>query len=149
MGCVIVTGSGGLIGAEAVLHFAAQGLEVHGIDNDMRKYFFGANASTSWRIADLKQRCKRYHHHSIDIRDADAIMRLFEELGGEIHSVVHAAAQPSHDWAGERALYRFFGERYRHPQLAGSNAQVCTRCCVCLHVHQQGLWRPAKFTAPG
>ncbi|NNF77087.1 MAG: NAD-dependent epimerase/dehydratase family protein [Rhizobiales bacterium] len=107
MGCVIVTGSGGLIGAEAVLHFAAQGLEVHGIDNDMRKYFFGANASTSWRIADLKQRCKRYHHHSIDIRDADAIMRLFEDLGGEIHSVVHAAAQPSHDWAAREPFTDF------------------------------------------
>ncbi len=107
MGCVIVTGSGGLIGAEAVLHFAAKGLEVHGIDNDMRKYFFGENASTSWRIADLKQRCGTYHHHSIDIRDADAIMRLFEKLGTEIHSVVHAAAQPSHDWAAREPFTDF------------------------------------------
>ncbi|MEM7299691.1 MAG: NAD-dependent epimerase/dehydratase family protein [Pseudomonadota bacterium] len=99
MSVTLVTGSGGLIGAEAVLHFAESGMDVHGIDNDMRSYFFGEAASTSWRIADLQARCPTYHHHTLDIRNADGIERLIKKLGKNLTSVIHAAAQPSHDWA--------------------------------------------------
>jgi CDP-paratose 2-epimerase len=99
MGIVIVTGSAGLIGSEAVRHFAAKGLDVVGIDNDMRAVFFGGEASTSWMRDDLTRTLKRYTHRSVDIRDRDAIDSIFEHYGPEIKLVVHTAAQPSHDWA--------------------------------------------------
>lgn len=99
MSCAIVTGSGGLIGSEAVLFLASKGLEVFGIDNNLRSYFFGPEASTRWRVEELKKTCGNYHHHDIDIRHQDALERLFAEVGARTTIVIHAAAQPSHDWA--------------------------------------------------
>ncbi|MBO6930747.1 MAG: NAD-dependent epimerase/dehydratase family protein, partial [Roseibium sp.] len=107
MSIALVTGSGGLIGAEAVLFLARQGLTVYGIDNDMRAYFFGDNASTNWRIRDLENRCPGYRHRSIDIRDGEAIDALFQEIGSELSCVIHAAAQPSHDWAAKEPVTDF------------------------------------------
>lgn len=107
MSLVIVTGSGGLIGAEAVQAFAARGFDVVGIDNDMRGYFFGAEASTRWRIDDLSRTCGRYRHNAIDIRDADAINTLFDDLSDDVFAVIHAAAQPSHDWAAREPFTDF------------------------------------------
>ncbi|MCA9156781.1 MAG: NAD-dependent epimerase/dehydratase family protein [Planctomycetales bacterium] len=100
MTIAVVTGSAGLIGSEAVRHFAAQGLDVVGIDNDMRSEFFGANASTSWqRDALQKALGARYTHCHADIRDQEFIDKLFAQYGNNISLVIHAAAQPSHDWA--------------------------------------------------
>jgi len=100
MSIAIVTGSSGLIGSEAVRHFAQQGLDVIGIDNDMRRHFFGREASTLWQREQLEQALgKRYQHFDADIRDDDAIDQLFQRLGSDIRLIVHAAAQPSHDWA--------------------------------------------------
>lgn len=100
MTIAVVTGSAGLIGSEAVRHFAAQGLDVVGIDNDMRSEFFGANASTSWQRDELQRALgKRYTHCNADIRDREFIEKLFAQYGNDISLVIHAAAQPSHDWA--------------------------------------------------
>jgi CDP-paratose 2-epimerase len=99
MSVIIVTGAGGLIGAEAVRRFAQAGHTVAGVDNDMRAYFFGAPASTQWSVARLKEQVGDYYHHAIDIRDCVAIDRLFAQYGSAVSAVVHAAAQPSHDWA--------------------------------------------------
>jgi CDP-paratose 2-epimerase len=99
MSVIIVTGSAGLVGSEATRHFAALGAEVHGIDNDMRARFFGAEASTRWNAESLKKELPRYRHHELDIRDQDAVEALFKRLGSAVSLVVHAAAQPSHDWA--------------------------------------------------
>lgn len=99
MSIALVTGSGGLIGAEAALFLAEKGLTVHGIDNDMRSYFFGENASTKWRVTDLMARCPSYRHHTIDIRDSAGVEKLVAEIGVDLTCVIHAAAQPSHDWA--------------------------------------------------
>src|SRR4051794_25209497 len=100
MPTVIVTGSGGLIGSEAAAHFARAGYDVVGIDNDMRAYFFGPEASTA-RASDRLQGEFPDHFRlsRIDIRDADAILRLFREVGSSLELVIHTAAQPSHDWA--------------------------------------------------
>jgi CDP-paratose 2-epimerase len=96
----LVTGSAGLIGSEAVRHFASLGLDIVGIDNDMRKQFFGSEASTAWNAEVLRRHLgHRYRHHDLDVRDRAGVLRLFEELGGEIELVIHTAAQPSHDWA--------------------------------------------------
>ena len=99
MSVAIITGSAGLIGAEAVRYFADKGLEVVGIDNDMRRRFFGPEASTAWSRAKLEREVRGYTHVDADIRDSDAIDRLFRRYAGSIAVVVHTAAQPSHDWA--------------------------------------------------
>ena len=106
MSVAVVTGSGGLIGSEAARFFAAQGLDVIGVDNDMRSRFFGPEASTRSNWSEL-QRLKNYTHLEADIRDVDAIERLFQRHGAAISLVVHTAAQPSHDWAAREPLTDF------------------------------------------
>jgi CDP-paratose 2-epimerase len=100
MSVAVITGSAGLIGSEASTVFAGMGLDVVGIDNDMRKAFFGDEASTDWNRRRLEEQLgQRYRHLMLDIRAEDAINRLFCDLGTAIKLVVHTAAQPSHDWA--------------------------------------------------
>src|SRR5436309_9062536 len=96
----LVTGSAGLIGSEAVRHFAGLGLTVVGIDNDMRARFFGPEASTAWNVTRLQRELgDAYSHHDVDIRDRDALAAIFTRYGRDIAVVIHTAAQPSHDWA--------------------------------------------------
>ncbi|MEE2716180.1 MAG: NAD-dependent epimerase/dehydratase family protein [SAR324 cluster bacterium] len=99
MSVVIVTGSTGLIGSETVRFFAKQGMDVVGIDNDMRAEFFGAEASTAWNQAVLEKEVPTYRHINADIRDEAAMQSLFQRYGSDLQVVVHCAAQPSHDWA--------------------------------------------------
>lgn len=100
MSVAVITGSAGLIGSEAALYFAAQGMTIVGIDNDMRRTFFGDDASTYWQRQRLEATLgARYRHHDLDIRDAAAMNQLFATYGADIALVLHAAAQPSHDWA--------------------------------------------------
>jgi len=100
MSVAVVTGSAGLIGSEASRYFAEKGLHVVGIDNNMRKEFFGENASTEWNRVRLESELgDRYSHHAIDIRDEQAVDSLFDHYGADIQLVLHTAAQPSHDWA--------------------------------------------------
>jgi CDP-paratose 2-epimerase len=97
---VVVTGSGGLVGAEAVRYFAALGFDVVGVDNDMRAAFFGPDASTRTSVLRLQAELgAKYRHLDLDIRDRDGISKMFEAQGRSIELVIHAAAQPSHDWA--------------------------------------------------
>jgi len=96
---VLVTGSAGLIGSEAVRFFCGMGSEVYGIDNDMRSYFFGEAASTKWNRDRLEQQFPNYRHCHIDIRDREKLEVLFR--GHPFDLVIHTAAQPSHDWAAK------------------------------------------------
>ncbi len=107
MSVAIITGAAGLIGSEAVMHFAAQGMHVVGIDNDMRRSFFGAEASTATNLERIQQEIALYQHHNVDIRDTDAIERIFRHYGSAISLVIHTAAQPSHDWAARAPLVDF------------------------------------------
>ena len=100
MPVAIITGSGGLIGSESVRHFARNGYDVVGVENDMRAVFFGPAASTSHTSAALQREFPReFRRQDIDIRDAEALTALFARHSSEISVVVHTAAQPSHDWA--------------------------------------------------
>jgi CDP-paratose 2-epimerase len=99
MAIAIVTGSGGLIGSETVRYFAAQGLEVIGLENDMRARFFGAEASTTPTTERLVQEIEGFRSEQLDIRDAEGVKAMFARNAREIELVVHTAAQPSHDWA--------------------------------------------------
>jgi CDP-paratose 2-epimerase len=107
MAIVVVTGSAGLIGSETVKRFHAEGFDVVGVDNDMRAYFFGNEASTSWNRERLIHDLPRYQHHNYDIRDFAQIESVFSRYGKEIVLVVHAAAQPSHDWAAREPFTDF------------------------------------------
>ena len=107
MSTIIVTGSAGLIGAETVRRFARDGHNVVGIDNDMRSYFFGAEASTKWANQRLRDEYPNFTSFETDIRDYAALERIFAEHGENIGLVVHTAAQPSHDWAAREPLTDF------------------------------------------
>ena len=100
MSVVLITGSAGLIGSEATQFFAAQGFDVVGIDNNMRQQFFGAEASTEWQRQFLKEKLRsQYRHFDLDIRSARELELVYKKFGADVKLVVHAAAQPSHDWA--------------------------------------------------
>ncbi len=92
MAVVIITGSAGLIGSEAVRFFAGLNMCVVGIDNDMRKFFFGEEASTSWNRRRLQAEVKNYEHYDIDIRDYGKIAELFKRFKQEIALIIHTAA---------------------------------------------------------
>src|SRR2546427_6848642 len=102
---VLVTGSSGLIGSEAVEHFDRQGHEVVGVDNNMRRVFFGPAGDTLWNLERLKGVTKRFTHAALDIRDRAAIEELFRTQRFDL--IVHCAAQPSHDKAREIPLLDF------------------------------------------
>ncbi len=102
MSIALITGSAGLIGSEASLFFAELGLQVIGIDNDMRRVFFGDEASTVWQRRRLELRLNaRYRHIDADVRNYETIREIFSRYSGDIKLVIHAAAQPSHDWAAK------------------------------------------------
>jgi CDP-paratose 2-epimerase len=104
----VVTGSSGLVGSEAAIYFGALGLDVIGIDNDMRSVFFGDDGSTAWNRERVQQTLgTRYVHKHLDVRDRAGILDLFKRYGRAIELVVHAAAQPSHDWAAREPFTDF------------------------------------------
>lgn len=94
---VLVTGSGGLIGSEAVNFFCKNDFEVVGIDNNLRAYFFGEEGSTKGSVEKNVQTYKNYKHYSCDIRDAQILEDIFKKHKFDL--IIHTAAQPSHDWA--------------------------------------------------
>ena len=107
MSTVMITGSSGLIGSETAKFFHSQGFDVVGIDNNMRAYFFGQDASVEWNTRQLTTALPRFRHLAIDIRDAVAVDELFKSYGQSIELVVHCAAQPSHDWAAREPITDF------------------------------------------
>lgn len=102
---VLVTGSAGLIGSESVKFFCELGFDVVGIDNDMRAYFFGKEASTSWNRKLLEEKYRNYKHYSLDIRDNESLEKVFKK--DKFDLIIHTAAQPSHDWAAKEPLTDF------------------------------------------
>jgi CDP-paratose 2-epimerase len=107
MSVAIITGSAGLVGSEATAYFARQGMDVIGVDNGMRKQFFGEDASTAWQQERLTSELSNYTHYEVDIRDADGIADVFKRYQGDISLVLHTAAQPSHDWAASDPFVDF------------------------------------------
>src|SRR6185436_10968643 len=107
MSIAIVTGSSGLVGSETAKFLHGQGMDVVGIDNNMREYFFGKEGSVEWSTDLLKKTLRNFTHFPIDIRDQDSIKGIFSARGKEISLVVHAASQPSHDWAAKEPFTDF------------------------------------------
>jgi CDP-paratose 2-epimerase len=102
---ILVTGSSGLIGSEAVNFFDTQGHTVYGIDNNMRQDFFGPKGDTRWNLQRLESTTERFTHFDIDIRDRELIFKFFEEH--DVDAIIHCAAQPSHDFSHERPMVDF------------------------------------------
>ena len=127
MKIVLITGSAGLIGSEAVGFFCDRGFIAVGLDNNMRKTFFGEEASTEWnRDRLLMNYAGRYIHHDVDIRHDDGVRRVFEEYGTDIDLVIHTAAQPSHDWAARDPYTDFTRQRQSAPlNLLEATRQFC------------------------
>src|SRR3989338_1258543 len=105
MKTVLITGSAGLIGSQAVRFFAEKNFKIIGIDNNARKYFFGKSASTLWNVNKLKSEIKKYTHHNVDIRNQKKIEEIFR--ANKIDLIIHTAAQPSHDWSVKEPLTDF------------------------------------------
>ncbi len=107
MSVVIVTGSCGLIGSETVSFFCEKGFDVVGIDNNMRKFFFGRDGSITWNRHRMEKAHKKFRNYTIDIRSELAVNRLFKKFAKDIILIVHTAAQPSHDWAVKAPMIDF------------------------------------------
>lgn len=108
MSIALITGAAGLIGSEAALYFGNSGMDVVGVDNDMRRVFFGEEASTAWNVKNLEKTLgRRYAHNAIDIRDRAAMMALVARYGKDVSLIIHTAAQPSHDWAAREPFTDF------------------------------------------
>lgn len=101
----LITGSSGLIGSEAVAFFDQRGWEVHGVDNNMRRAFFGPDGDTTWNLNRLRKTTRHFAHHDLDIRDRDAILALVRTHRPDL--IIHCAAQPSHDLAKDRPFEDF------------------------------------------
>jgi len=102
---LIVTGSNGLIGSEVVAYFDALGWQVYGVDNNMRRDFFGEKGDTRWNQRRLQATCKNFTHFELDIRDRAGVSALVEQIKPQM--IVHTAAQPSHDLAASRPFDDF------------------------------------------
>ncbi len=107
MKSIIVTGAGGLIGSEACRFFHQQGFHIIGVDNDMRAYFFGKEASTKWNQNKLESELINYTHFVTDIRDYPNLESIFSDYSSDIVGIIHTAAQPSHDWAVKEPITDF------------------------------------------
>ena len=102
---ILVTGSSGLIGSEAVEYFDRHGHKVFGVDNNMRRVFFGPPGDTLWNLERLKGATRRFLPLALDIRDREGVMTLFRENRFDL--IIHCAAQPSHDKAADIAILDF------------------------------------------
>ena len=97
----VVTGSAGLIGSESVRFFSKKNFKIIGIDNNMRKVFFGEDASTEENKKKLQEEIPQYIHYDTDIREKEEIEKIFKEYSDATKLIIHTAAQPSHDWAAQ------------------------------------------------
>lgn len=103
----IITGSSGLVGSESVDFFSAKFDRIIGIDNNLRAYFFGDTASTEWKRKQMEKAHSNYLHYHTDIRNQVEIEKIFKEYSSDIKLIIHAAAQPSHDWAAREPITDF------------------------------------------
>src|SRR5262245_15183146 len=105
MKTILVTGSSGLLGSEAVAFFERRGWLVYGVDNSLRRSFFGPDGDTNWNLERLRRQCTNFRYRNLDIRDRKRILNLVKAIRPSI--VLHFAAQPSHDLARDRPFDDF------------------------------------------
>lgn len=106
---LLVTGSLGLVGSSCVKHFSDSGWDVVGIDNNMRSDLFGTR--------------KQEGAIRLDIRDEGAVNDLFAHE--KFDAVIHAAAQPSHDWSAKNPMMDFHINTVGTLNLLEATRQYC------------------------
>ncbi len=147
---VVVTGSAGLIGSESVRHFAGLGMDVVGIDNDMRGYFFGKDGSTKWNLRPAHQGGRRAVHPPRPRRPRPGRPRPAVRRPGPRRRAGHPLRRAAvARLGGPRAVHRLRRQRGRHAQHARGGPAALRRRAVHLHLDQQGLRRPAQLAAAG
>ncbi len=102
---ILITGSSGLIGSECVIYFDRLGWKVHGIDNNLRREFFGADGDTRWNLKRLREGSRNFEHHNFDIRERQRVLDTVRDVRPAL--IIHCAAQPSHDLAKDRPFDDF------------------------------------------
>ena len=107
MKIALITGSCGLVGSESCVFFSKKGFKIIGIDNNSRKFFFGKDGDINWVKKKLRQTLTNYTHYNIDIRNYKNIEKIFKKYKEKIKVIIHAAAQPSHDWAKDKPFIDF------------------------------------------
>ena len=107
MSVVIITGSNGLVGSESVNFFSKKGFDVVGIDNNLRQFFFGKDASTLWVKNELINSHKNFKHFTTDIRNYKNLEKIFRKYKNNISLIIHCAAQPSHDYGKDHPVIDF------------------------------------------
>ena len=107
MRVALITGSCGLVGSESSIFFSQKGFKVIGIDNNSRRFFFGKDGDINWVKRKLKKTLKNYDHFNIDIKNYKNLQKIFKKYKKNIKLIIHAAAQPSHDWAKDKPLIDF------------------------------------------
>lgn len=142
---VLVTGSSGLIGSEAVVHYDRQGHTVVGVDNNMRALFFGPSGDTRWNLERLRQITSRFQPFDIDIRDRERLFGLFREHRFDL--ILHCAAQPSHDKAREIPLLDFEVNALGALHLLEATRQHCPDA-VFIHMSTNKVYGDAPNELP-
>ena len=107
MDIIIITGSNGLIGGDAVEYYSSKFDYVIGIDNNLREYFFGSEGSTEWRKKMLESNFQNYIHYNMDVRNYNDLDKIYQKYNSDIKLIIHTASQPSHDWAAQEPLTDF------------------------------------------
>jgi CDP-paratose 2-epimerase len=107
MSIVLITGSTGLVGSEAVTFFSEKGFEVVGIDNNLRKFFFGDDGSTLWIKQKLNKKFNKFKNYNVDIRNYNSLKTIFGKYKKNISLIIHCAAQPSHDYGKNYPIIDF------------------------------------------
>jgi CDP-paratose 2-epimerase len=107
MSIILITGSSGLVGSESVNFFSKKGFDVVGIDNDLRKFFFGNEASTNKIKKNLIRNNKRFKNYNTDIRNYNGLEKIYKKFKKNISLIIHCAAQPSHDYGKDFPILDF------------------------------------------
>ena len=107
MNIALITGSCGLVGSESAYFFSKKGFDILGLDNNARRFFFGKDGDILWIKKKLKKDIKNYKHLDLDITNYQALSKIFRKYKKKIKIIIHAAAQPSHDWAKNKPFIDF------------------------------------------
>ncbi len=142
---VLVTGSSGLIGSEAVEYYDHQGHTTFGIDNNMRAVYFGLKGDTTWNLQRLKQVTQNFTHYDIDIRDRQPVFDLFQQHRFDL--IIHCAAQPSHDKAKDIPLLDFEVNALGTINLLEATRQFCAEA-VFIHMSTNKVYGDAPNELP-
>jgi CDP-paratose 2-epimerase len=142
---ILITGSSGLIGSEAVQFYDGKGYSVVGIDSNMRQVFFGPKGDTSWNLERLKKGARKFTHYDVDIRDRGRLFDLFRDH--DFDMVIHCAAQPSHDKAGEIPLLDFEVNALGTVNLLEATRQFCPEA-IFIHMSTNKVYGDAPNELP-